>query len=145
MINQKVLENVKYFKYFNSLITNESKCKREIKSRISITKAAYKNNRLLTKKLALILRNKLLNSFIWRIVLYCAEILTFRSRSSSKNYIIWCWRKMEISWNVSVRKEEVLRGVKKERNILHTTKRRKANWSVISCIGNAFQKTSEKE
>jgi hypothetical protein len=34
----------------------------------------------------------------------------------------------KIIWTNRVRNEEVLRRVKKERNILHTIKRRKANW-----------------
>jgi hypothetical protein len=39
------------------------------------------------------------------------------------------WRRMEkISWTDCVRNEEVLHRVKEERNILHTIKRRKANW-----------------
>jgi hypothetical protein len=42
---------------------------------------------------------------------------------------MWCWRRMEkISWTDHVRNEEVLHRVKEERNILHTIKRRKANW-----------------
>jgi hypothetical protein len=34
----------------------------------------------------------------------------------------------KIVWTDRVRNEEVLHGVKEERNILHTIKRRKANW-----------------
>jgi hypothetical protein len=34
----------------------------------------------------------------------------------------------KISWTDRVRNEEVLHRVKEERNILHATKRRKANW-----------------
>jgi hypothetical protein len=34
----------------------------------------------------------------------------------------------KISWTDRVRNEEVLQRVKEERNILHTIKRRKANW-----------------
>jgi hypothetical protein len=34
----------------------------------------------------------------------------------------------KISWTDRVRNEEVLHRVKEERNIIHTTKRRKANW-----------------
>jgi hypothetical protein len=34
----------------------------------------------------------------------------------------------KISWTGRVRNEEVLRRVKEERNIVHTVKRRKANW-----------------
>jgi hypothetical protein len=36
---------------------------------------------------------------------------------------------MEISWTDRVRNEEVLHRVKEERNILHTIKRKKANWN----------------
>jgi hypothetical protein len=42
---------------------------------------------------------------------------------------MWCWRRMEkISWTDRVGNEEVLHRVKEERNIVHTIKRRKANW-----------------
>jgi hypothetical protein len=34
----------------------------------------------------------------------------------------------KISWTNRVRNEEVLHGVKEERNILHTIKRREADW-----------------
>ena len=34
----------------------------------------------------------------------------------------------KISWTNHVRNEEVLRGVKKERNFIHTITRGKANW-----------------
>jgi hypothetical protein len=43
---------------------------------------------------------------------------------------MWCCRRKEkISWTDCVRKEEVLRGDKKERNILHTIKRKKSKWT----------------
>ena len=42
---------------------------------------------------------------------------------------MWCWRRMEkISWTDRVRNEEVLLQVNEQRNILHTVKRRTANW-----------------
>jgi hypothetical protein len=42
---------------------------------------------------------------------------------------MWYWRRMEkISWTDRVRNEKVLHTVKEDRNILHTTKIRKANW-----------------
>jgi hypothetical protein len=41
---------------------------------------------------------------------------------------MWCWRRAEeIAWADRV-KNGVLHGVKEERNILRTLKRRKANW-----------------
>jgi hypothetical protein len=42
---------------------------------------------------------------------------------------MWYWRRMEkISWTDHVRNEEVLLRVKKQRDILHEIRKRKANW-----------------
>jgi hypothetical protein len=45
-----------------------------------------------------------------------------------ESFEMWSWRRMEISWTNRVRNKEVLHRVKEERNIVHTIKRRKANW-----------------
>jgi len=47
-----------------------------------------------------------------------------------ESFEMWCWRRMEkISWTDHVRNEEVLLGVKEQRNILvHEIRKRKANW-----------------
>jgi hypothetical protein len=42
MIDQKQLQNVEYFNYLGSVITNDARCTREIKSRIAMAKAAFK-------------------------------------------------------------------------------------------------------
>jgi hypothetical protein len=68
---------------------------------------------------------------IWSIALYGVEKWTLRKVEQKylESFERWCWRRMEkISWTDRVRNEEVLHRVKKERNILHTIKRRKANW-----------------
>jgi hypothetical protein len=84
-----------------------------------------------TSKLDLNLRKKLVKCYIWSIALYGAETWTLRKVDQKylESFEMWCWRRMEkISWTDRVRNEEVLHGVKKERNILHKIKRRKANW-----------------
>jgi hypothetical protein len=41
---------------------------------------------------------------------------------------MWNWRRLaKVSWTDHI-KNEVLRKVKEERNVLHTIKRKKANW-----------------
>jgi len=45
-----------------------------------------------------------------------------------------------LSWTDRVRNEVVLLGVKEERNIIHTVKRRKANWIGHSLCRNCLQK-----
>jgi len=59
-IEQKQLENVKCFKYLGSMLTEDGRCTREIKSRISMANAAFnKKNNLFTSKLNLNLRKRL--------------------------------------------------------------------------------------
>ena len=72
MIDQKRLENVECFKYLGSLLTNDGRCTREIKSRIAIAKAAFsKKKTLFTSKLDLNFgeeTNKMLHlehGFVW--------------------------------------------------------------------------------
>jgi hypothetical protein len=79
MINQKQLENVEYLNYFGSMIPNDARCTREIKSRITMVKAAFnKKNNLFTSKLDLNFRKKLVKCYVWTIALYGAETWTLR-------------------------------------------------------------------
>ena len=79
MINQKQLENVEHFKYLGSILTNDGRCIREIKSRIAMAKAAFSKKTLFTSKLDLNLRKKLIKCYIWSMALYGAETWTLRA------------------------------------------------------------------
>jgi hypothetical protein len=65
------------------MITNDARCTREVKSRVSMGKATFnKKKTLFTSKLDLNLRNKLVKCHMWSIALYGAESLyTSDSRS----------------------------------------------------------------
>jgi hypothetical protein len=106
-----------------------------------MAKTAFnKKKNLFTSKLELNLRKKLVMCYIWSIALYGAETWTLRKVDQKylESFEMWCWRRMEISWTDRVRNEEVLHRVKDERNIVHTIKRRKANWIGHICVENAF-------
>jgi hypothetical protein len=75
VIYQKQLENVECFKYLGSMLTNDGRCTREIKSRIAMAK----KKTLFTSKLDLNLRKKLIKCYIWSMALYGAETWTFRA------------------------------------------------------------------
>jgi hypothetical protein len=61
MLNQKQLENVDYFYYLGSVMTDDARCTFEIKLRISMTKAAFKKKKnLVTSHLELNVRKKLI-------------------------------------------------------------------------------------
>jgi hypothetical protein len=132
MIDQKQLENVEYFNYLGSFITNDARCTCEIKYRIVMAKAAFnKKKNIFTSKLDLNLMKKLVKCYIWSVALCGAETWTLGKVDQTylESFDMWCWRRMEkISWTDRVRNEEVLHRVKEESNIVHTIKRRKANW-----------------
>jgi len=70
---------VEYFNCLVSLITNDTRFKREIKSRIAMAKLAFnRKGTVFTSKLDLYLRSKLVKRHIWSIVSHGADCWTFR-------------------------------------------------------------------
>jgi hypothetical protein len=149
MIGQKQLQNVEYFKYFSSILTNNGRCTCEIKCRIAMAKAAFNKKRILfTSTLDLELRKKLVKCYIWHKALYGAETWTLRAvdQKHLKSFEMWCWRRMEkIRWTDHVRNEDVLLSVKEQRNILNEIRKRKAKWLVTFCVETAFYNGLLKE
>jgi hypothetical protein len=65
MVDQKQSENVEYFNYLCSMITNDARSTREITSRNAMTKAAFdKKKDIFTSKFDLNVRKKLLKCYI---------------------------------------------------------------------------------
>ena len=48
MIGQKQLDNVECFNYLGSMLTNDGRCTREIKSRIAMAKVAFNKKKFIT-------------------------------------------------------------------------------------------------
>jgi hypothetical protein len=63
MKEEKQMENVKYFKYFGSMI-NDRRSTREINSRIAMAKQHSSERRLFSSKLSLNVRKKLVKCYI---------------------------------------------------------------------------------
>jgi hypothetical protein len=92
MTDQKQLENVEYFNYLGTMITNDARCIHEIKSRIDIAKATFtKLKTLFTSKLDLKLKEEnikvlhLEHSFV-----LCCNLGTSKSRSEiPKRFEMW--------------------------------------------------------
>jgi hypothetical protein len=86
-----------------------------IQYRIAMEKAALKKKKtLLTSKLDLNLRKKLVKCYIWSRALCGAENRTLWTVDQKyiEIYEMWCWRRVELSWTNRVRNEEVLQRVK---------------------------------
>jgi hypothetical protein len=58
MIDEKQQKNVEYFNYPGSMIANDTECNLEIKSRMTMAKAAVNKRALITSKLKLSIMNK---------------------------------------------------------------------------------------
>jgi hypothetical protein len=99
MIDQNQLANVDCFKYLGSMLINDRRCRCEIKSRISMARAALNKKRaLFTSKLDLNFRKKLVKRYM---ALYGAETWTIGTvdQKHLESFEMWCWRRMEkISW-----------------------------------------------
>ena len=92
---------------FKETHTNDAGCKRDIKSRIAMAKAAFhKKAALFTSKLKSYLRNQLVKCYIWSIALCGAGTWTHREvdKEYAGNFQMWCSRRME---KISVRNEEL--------------------------------------
>jgi hypothetical protein len=130
--DQKQIRNVEYFSYLGNLITSDSRCTREIKSTIAMAKAATnKKKTLFTSKLDLNLRKKLMKCYICSTAFYDVQNWTLRkvNQKCLERFEMWSSKRMEkITITDRVRKDAVLHRIKKETNILHTIKRRKANY-----------------
>ena len=67
-------------KYLGSILTNDGRCTREIKSRIAMAKVAFSKKRaLFTSTFDLELRKKLVECNIWSIALCGSETWTLRA------------------------------------------------------------------
>jgi hypothetical protein len=115
---------VEFFKYLNTMITNEGRCTCEIKSRIAVAKAAfYKKRAPFTSTMDIRSRKKLVKCYILNIALYGAEtrMLWAVDQKHLESLEMWCWRSMEkISWTDHVKNGEVLLSVKDQRLELTT-------------------------
>jgi len=68
------VKNVNYLNYFGSIITYDVICRRDIKSRIVVAKAAFTEMRTpFTSQEDLHLRKKVVKCYVWNIALYGAE------------------------------------------------------------------------
>jgi hypothetical protein len=78
MMYQKQLDSVEYFSCMG-IVINDAARTREIKSRITPTKAAFNHKKaFFTSKLDFNVRKKLVRSYIWSTALYDADTLTLR-------------------------------------------------------------------
>ena len=77
IVNNRELKEVDHFKYLESVLTRDGYGTSEIKMRIAIAKEAFNRKMsLLTSKLSIELKKKLVRCCVWSIALYGSDLDT---------------------------------------------------------------------
>ena len=90
LLNGECLEQVNQFTYFGQLITDDGYCDAKIRSRIGIARVCFNKmkNVLVSGKINLALRLRLLQWYAWSALLYGAETWTLRKKTI-KRLEVW--------------------------------------------------------
>jgi len=92
------IEQLNQFKYLGSIISNDGRSKKEIKSRIEQAKKAFllKNKLLTSKNVDLRTRKRLIKTYVWSTAFYGSETWTLNKKEQTilETFEIWCLRKM---------------------------------------------------
>ena len=127
MLGGKELAQVKQFTYLGSIITQESDCGRDIRTRIASAKDAFSAKKeLLTKSCSLTLRKCLVKSLVWSTQLYGPE--TWKIRKEDARRLGSCNMWQGISWADKVCNKEVLTRVGKRQQVLDIIRKRQRRW-----------------
>lgn len=124
------IERVQKYKYLGAWVNEEWDSEQEIRTRIGIAQTTLKRmgKVLCSRQLSIKLRVRLLQCYVWPVVLYGSEAWTLKANTQKflEAFEMWCYRRMlRISWTQKVSNERVLQRVGKSRDLLLTIKKRK--------------------
>src|SRR6476469_375080 len=75
------VEQVSKFRYLGSLISEDSRCLDDVKTRIGMAKDAFnKRKELLTRSIRVDLRKRLVKTLVWPVVLYGCKTWTIKKK-----------------------------------------------------------------
>ena len=114
------LEQVKEYKYLGSLIEEDMRCIKDIKTRIGMAKTAFWNYKeLLRRDVKLQLRQRMLDCFVKSVISYGCETWTFTKEIQGRinAFQLWCYRRMlKIKYSDHVTNQKVKEIMKTENN-----------------------------
>jgi len=108
-VNGDKLEQVDQFSYLGSLITQDSRCDKEIKRRIGISKKVFHSMEkvLTSRSINMCTKMRLLKCYLWSTLLYECEswIISKTMESQLEAAEMWLLRRMlRIAWTDKVSK-----------------------------------------
>ena len=131
-MDERIVEQVKKFKYLGTVLTEDGRSIEDVKVRIGMAKDAFnKKKELLTKGISKAVKKKIVKTTIWPVAMYGSETWTLRKEETDRlrAFEMWVWRKMEkISWKDKKTNEQVLNSVGEDRSLTDSILKRKKNW-----------------
>ncbi|KAI5708046.1 hypothetical protein M8J77_015361 [Diaphorina citri] len=132
-INNQPIERVTQSSYLGTIINENWDNSQEVRSRIAKATAAFNKMSKIFKSHDLTISTKvrLLKCYIFSILLYGVESWTLNENTTKKleAFEMWLYRRiLKISWIEHVTNEEVLRRMKKERELMNIIKVRKLQY-----------------
>src|SRR5437899_1459360 len=127
------IKQVENFKYLGTWITNDGKCDKEIKTRISMAKETfYKLNHIFHNyNIRLSTKLNVLNTYVYSILLYTSECWTMSNTMTKKLEAVEMWfyrRILRISYTKHITNEEVLKRMATTRNPILTVRGRQMSF-----------------
>jgi hypothetical protein len=128
-IHGRKIKQVEQFSFLGSLMTSDGKCDLEIKRRIGIAKTAFQNMKsvLLSKRISVQSRLRILKCYIWSTLMYGCETWTISKGSQEKIEAAEMWflrRMLRISWTDKITNEEVMFRAGVDRQLMRSIRRR---------------------
>ena len=113
-VKNQTIKQVSSFNYLGSTITEDARCEKEIKRRITIAKSAFSKLDKILRNVSLSMKTRLrvLNCYIHPVLTYGSEAwaITSDMRKRLESCEVWFLRRMmRISWKDKVSNEEVFR------------------------------------
>ena len=138
-INGKEVQQVESFSYLGSLITSDGKSEHDIKLRIGKAKTVFGNmkNVLLSHRINLTTRLRVLHCYVWSVLLYGCE--TWKISKVMKDRLmaveVWfLWRMLKISRMEKRSNEEVFQEAGVHRILLKSIRQRQLAFLGHDCI-----------
>ena len=127
------LEQVESYQYLGQIITEDGRCENEIRRRIGIAKTNFLKMKdvLITKKLSMEIRKKILHCYIMSTLMYAAEtwVINLADWKRLEAFELWALRKMmKVSWKDKKTNEEVMKRAKCKRSLKENIMKRKARY-----------------
>jgi Reverse transcriptase (RNA-dependent DNA polymerase) len=132
-VGTEIIERVKSFKYLGSHINENWDMSSEIRSRIEQARRSFTNMRnILTNRfLNIPLRIRLLRCYVYSTLYYGVEAWTLTEAMCKKleAFEMWTYRRLlKIPWTDYVTNIDVLKRVKKSKEVLNTIKKKKLEY-----------------